>query len=246
MRINPSLLTPLGLGPKAAPLYEAALNLGEASVQDLAQVSGIKRTTIYYILPSLLKAGVLIETRRNKKIYYLPESPETVLKRAQERLIYAEKTLAAKKSLPTSRPRIYFLYDPSGFKQVWEKIFASKSKVYRIITDGSSFLDFVKEKYILNEIIATKRKKGISSKQIIVDSPYARSIVAKDAKENRTSRFLPRQTTLPFTLVIGDTCTAFISPRKNNTLFVIENEEFSQTQQSIFDEMWKGLPDRLL
>ncbi len=240
MIISPALLGTLGLNAKAKPLYEAALVLGEATIQDLANQSGIKRTTIYYILPSLLEAGVLIEIRKNKKSYYRPESPETVTKRAQEKLIYTE-AIPSKAFHKSHKTHIYFLYGPSGFKQIWDKVFASKSREFRIITQGKSFLDFTKEPYILNEIIEKKRKKGISSRQIIVDSPYARSIVEKDAKENRASRFLPRHTELPFTQIISDTFVAFISPRMENMLFIIESEGFAVSSRSLFEEMWKKL-----
>ena len=47
----------LGLTTKAAKIYLAALELGEASVQQLAQKSRIKRTTLYYILDELVEAG---------------------------------------------------------------------------------------------------------------------------------------------------------------------------------------------
>jgi hypothetical protein len=120
-------------------------------------------------------------------------------------------------------------------------IFDSKTKEFRIITDGTSFLDFVKEKYILDEIIEKKKKLGVSSRQIIVDSVYARKIVAKDSKENRQSKLLSSSCALPFTEVVADTFVAFISPRFDNTLFVVENAQFAETRKNIFEEMWKTL-----
>jgi|ERR1035437_894497 sugar-specific transcriptional regulator TrmB len=238
------LIQNMGLSDKAARIYLAALELGESTVQTLAEKSGLKRTTVYYILDELLAAGAIFETKRNKKIYYLAELPRYLLKRAKERLSETEdavEALDAREHSVFKKPRIYFLYGPSGFKQIWDKIFNSKTKEFRIITDGASFLDFVKEKYILDEIIKNKRALGVSSKQIIVDSPYARSIVAKDQKENRASRFLSSKITLPFTEVISEEFVAFISPRWDNTLFVVENERFAETRRHLFDATWDSL-----
>ena len=64
----------------------------------------------------------------------------------------------------------------------------TKTKEYRIITQGENFLDYVKEKYIVDEIIAKKRRLSVLSKQLISDSAYARKIMAKDTKENRVFR----------------------------------------------------------
>jgi HTH-type transcriptional regulator, sugar sensing transcriptional regulator len=234
-----------GLSDKAARIYIAALDKGETTVQSLAQASEIKRTTIYYILNELLDTGALIEVKRRKKVYYIADLLENFLRRARERLTYPDGKIEVDLTTthsPSHKPRIHFLYGPNGFKQIWNKVFSSKSREYCIVTDGSGFLDFVKEKYIINEIISMKRKKGISSKQIIVDSTYARSIVAKDGKENRTSKFLPRHHKLPFTEVISETFVAFISPRTDNTLFVIENEEFVLTRKHLFEALWESLP----
>lgn len=79
-----------------------------------------------------------------------------------------------------SRPRTYFLSGVEGFKKVWDAIFTSKSKEYCIITQGENFLDYVKEKYILNEIIADSLVAFISSRYentilLIENESFARS-----------------------------------------------------------------------
>lgn len=231
----------LGLSDKAAKAYLAALELGEATVQDIARHAGIARTSIYYTLKELRERGALLETKRNKKIYYIAAEPREVLKLARERVWDFEdniEELEERRHAVYKKPRVYFLYGPQGFKQVWDMIFKSPSKQFSIITEGANFLDFVKERYIIDEIITTKKALGVKSRQLIVDSAYAQKIVAKDTKENRESRLLPAGSKLPFTEIITDRFVAFISPRWDNTLFVIENENFALTRSSAFDLLW--------
>jgi len=238
------LVKKLGLSEKAAKVYLASLELGEATIQELARKSKVKRTTIYYTLNELKEAGAVIETKRNKKIYYIPESPRNLLKTVKDKIWDFEESLEsieAVKHAVYKKPRLYFLYGAAGFKQIWNMIFASPEKEFRIITEGESFLDYVKEKYILDEIIKTKKKLGISSKQLIRDSAYARQIIAKDAKENRTSKLLPPIYKLPFTEIISKDFVAFISPRFDNSLFIVENEDFAKTRRSLFEAMWNSL-----
>jgi hypothetical protein len=204
MKKTTKLIEQIGFSPKAAQVYVAALELGESTVQLLAEKSGLKRTTI---------------TEADDSIAELEALQHAVYK----------------------KPRLYFLYGPGGFKQIWEMIFTTKSKHFMIMTDGVSFLDFVKEKYILDENIRKKRELGISSHQIIVDSEYARKIVAKDVRENRQSKLLSRTTNLPFTKVISDSFVAFISPRWDNTLFVVENHQFAETEANVFKALWEKL-----
>lgn len=234
----------LGLSEKAAKVYLAALELGESTVLALSKHSKVKRSSLYYILEELKDKGAIFETKRNKKIYYIAEEPANLLKSVKEHIddfSDSIELLNEKKHAIFKKPRVYFLYGPHGFKHIWDMIFKSKDREFRIITAGENFLDFVKEKYILDEIISTKKKLGIFSRQLISDSPYARKIIAKDTKENRVSKILPSNHKLPFTEVICTEFVAFISPRFDNTLFVVENEQFAATRKSIFEITWEKI-----
>lgn len=234
----------LGLGTQAAKIYLAALELGEASVQALAKKSKIKRTTLYYSMDELVEAGVIIPTKVGKKNYYVPEKPANLLKRVKERISGFEEslpTLEEKTGQVNKKPRVYFLYGSSGFKQVWGMILHTKEKEYRIITQGESLLDYVKEKYIIDEIIAEKKKRNVLSRQLISDSLYARKIIAKDSQENRVSKLLPPMYKLPFTEIITESLVAFISPKFDNMIFVVEDHFFSQTRKSLFEALWSSI-----
>lgn len=238
------ILIDVGFSQKAAPLYLAALELGETTVKDLAKRAGIKRTTIYYLLEALKSWGALIETKRKKKTYYIAEKPATLLRLAKERVRDFEESInffEEKYHSAYRRPRVYFLYGPQGFKQIWNKIFESSEKEYRIITQGEGLLDFVKEKYLLDEIIKRKKALAISSKQLISDSPYARKIISKDSQENRQSKLLPSIYKLPFTEIICKEFAAFISQRYEDMLMIIESESYARTRRSIFDILWNSL-----
>ncbi len=234
----------LGFTSKAAKIYLAALELGEASVQQLAKEAKIKRTTLYYILEELTDAGALVCTKTGKKVYYIPEHPAVLLKNAREKITNFEESLTLleeKAAYINKKPRVYFLYGAAGFKQVWDMVFNTKEKEYRIITEGENFLNYAREKYIVNEIIAKKKKLGVLSKQLITTSAYAKQIIAKDSQENRISKLLPSTYKLPFTEIITESLVAFISPKFNNMMFIIENDSFSRTRKSLFEIVWHSI-----
>ncbi len=234
----------IGLTTKAAKIYLAALELGEASVQQLAQKARMKRTTLYYILDELIEAGALVSVKTGKKTYYVPEQPSTLLKNAKEKILNFEDSLELLEDMAArvnKKPRAYFLYGTAGFRQVWDMILNTKEKEYRIITEGVNFLNYVREKYIVDEIIAKKKKLGVRSRQLITASAYARQIMAKDTQENRVSKLLPAIYKLPFTEIITESMVAFISPRFNNMIFIVENDSFSRTRKSIFETLWDSI-----
>lgn len=232
-----------GLSEKTARLYRAGLELGECTILELARRARIKRTTAYYVLEELLDAGAFQEVKRAKREYLRACPPSMLLKRARERLQMFEESLPALDALVLShykKPGVYFFHGPSGFKAVWDRIFESRDG-YRIITEGENFLDFVSERYILDEIIKAKKIRKLQSMQLIVDSPYARMIVRKDPTENRVSKFLPKGYALPYTEVIGEEFTALISPRPDDMIIVIESAALAKTRRSYFDMLWRAI-----
>lgn len=83
-----SAIEELGLSNKEARVYVAALSAGASSVQRLADQSGIKRVTVYVILESLMGMGLMSQTSKGKKTYFVAEDPANlhrlVDKRQQE------------------------------------------------------------------------------------------------------------------------------------------------------------------
>jgi len=69
-------LQEIGLGDKEATVYAALLQVDNDSVLDLSKKTKINRTTIYPVLDSLAKKGLISEVKVDKKIRYQAEPPE--------------------------------------------------------------------------------------------------------------------------------------------------------------------------
>jgi sugar-specific transcriptional regulator TrmB len=237
-------LKTLGLSDKAAKVYLANLALGETTVLELAKESGVPRTSIYYTLDELREKGMITESERGKKTYYMYVEPETILKEARQKIVSLDEILPELEELKWAenrKPRVEFYFGPTGFKEVWMKILRSEGEPFCIITAADHFSGYVKERYILDEIISEKKKLGKRSKQIILDSKEARNIVIKDEKENRQSKLLPTEYPLTFTEIITKDFVVFISRRQENIIFTIDHKGFTETRQSAFNVMWDGL-----
>jgi sugar-specific transcriptional regulator TrmB len=69
------VLEKLGLSEKEAKVYLAALELGSATVQQIAEKAKVLRPTTYLILEAMLKKGLMTSTEKGKKTLFSAEPP---------------------------------------------------------------------------------------------------------------------------------------------------------------------------
>ena len=94
-------LQEIGLSEKEARVYVALLQVDSANIHDLAIKTGINRTTVYPVLESLEKKGLVSETQDGKKTTYHAASPErleTYIER--QRVMLEEQTARLKDVIP--------------------------------------------------------------------------------------------------------------------------------------------------
>ena len=66
----------IGLEPREIQIYKALLQLGPASIRDVAAESGINRGTTYETLKKLAEKGIVNYFPRGKRRVFQAESPE--------------------------------------------------------------------------------------------------------------------------------------------------------------------------
>lgn len=81
-------LQEIGLSDKEAAVYLALMQVDSASVLQLAKKTKINRTTIYFVIDSLSKKGLVSEVQMGKKVHYAAEAPERL-----ETFIERQKTI---------------------------------------------------------------------------------------------------------------------------------------------------------
>lgn len=94
-------LQELGLSDKEASVYVALLAVDNDSVVDLAKRTNINRTTIYPVLESLAKKGLISEVKVDKKVRFQAEPPErlsTFVER--QKLLFEERSERIKDIIP--------------------------------------------------------------------------------------------------------------------------------------------------
>src|SRR3989344_6596845 len=120
-------LQDIGLSDKEATAYLTLLAVENASVLDLAKKTGIKRPTVYVILKSLSKKGLVSETTIGKKTHYQAEPAERLETFVERRKLALEEAGSLLKDLI---PQIKSMSREAGEKPI-VKYFEGKEGIVR-------------------------------------------------------------------------------------------------------------------
>lgn len=128
-------LEEIGLSEKEAQIYLALLQVDSDSIQDIAKRTGINRTTVYPVLESLAKKGLVGEIQDGKKTLYqaaAPERLETFVER--QKVILVEKSKRLKDIIPElkgiqrkegEKPVVKFFEGRDGVVTAYEEFYNS-------------------------------------------------------------------------------------------------------------------------
>lgn len=239
-------LKKIGLSDKEARVYLAGLELGKASIQDIAKKSGVNRTTVYVMAASLEKRGLMKTMKVGKRIFFVSESPDTfleVLKKSKKEIEETEAEikdiLPELKSLfniAPGRPKIRFFEGEEVYGRVLEDLFESGAKEFLEIIDADLARSFVSEEK--SKIHYKKRiERGIRLKAIYTrkDGPFRNKL------ELNEERFIEKDK-FPVSgdvFIYGDR-VGMSSVGQTNIGVIIESKEISNTMRTLFNLAWNS------
>ena len=232
----------LGLSEMESAVYRAALEMGEATMQDLARKSGVKRTSIYNFIEKLKAEGFISMTRRKKHTLYSAIHPRHVLEIQKQRLgqleqILPELTAIYNKS--ATKPRVTFYEGIEGIKEVY----ADTLREQRPIIAWSDFdylLSTLGEEYC-EQYPSERARRHIPFRAITRDSGASRKIASMNEKYLRKTKFIKSNDLKTEINIYGDK-VAMMSLRSNPPYAIlIENHDIAETLRVAWEELWNKL-----
>lgn len=241
------VLQKLGLRPKEAELYFAAMEIGmPCAASTLAKKSGINRTTSYDILEQLVLKGVMISQRKRSGMYYQAMPPEKIVAYLDEQSKkFARLAEETKKILPelnahyrvSGRPKVYFYEGDEGLIRVYEETLLSHEEILAYASDQANqeAIPWYFPKYY-----ARRAAKKIPIRALFPDTPKDRERHALDSLELRRSRLLPKSK-LNFTpeVNIFDN-KIMIADWKEKLGIIIESDEIANVFKQTFELAWEA------
>lgn len=239
-------LIKIGLSDKEAKVYLAALELGQASVQDIASKAGVNRPTTYVVLESLIKKGLCSTYHKDKKVHYIAESPEVI----HSILELQKKTIEEKqKQIEDLMPQLRAIYNQQESKPV-VRFFEGKDGLRTMIQEQmSADTKLIRMMFSFDDL-----KKIFSQEEIdkayhdrVAKKTKVKSIFAAEEYQMRSSSELDESQSIPESqfpvhcdIAFFDNKIRIASLGKRLGGVIIEDEDIYKTFVSLFELAWLG------
>ncbi len=238
------ILKNIGFKDKKARVYRACLELGQANAQEIAKKAEVERTSVYVILESLEKEGLLNTTVKKKTKYFLPVHPQKLVELLEGKVDLLGKYLPLFISLYKSsdvRPKIRFYENRESIKEILKDTLSCKEKKIRSVSSAKDLLDLLGKDF-MNHHIERRVKARIHTLSLRPQEkePEHWYLDARNKEVLRTIRFLPKNISFDVVCLIYDYKVALISSKRENFGFIVESKEFSEFMKTIYDFIWQA------
>lgn len=241
-------LMDLGFDKKERQVYMSLLPLGQGTATQLGKRTGIQRSTTKYYLDKLVERGVVSVLAQNKTFIYTAEPPKKIIQnlelKKQEVTHQIEKAGRIVSELekiinPSSTlPKVRFFEGTNSYLSFTEESLKCKDKEILYINNVDAYRNVIPDEYVDNSYIKTRVEKNIHLKLLAVRSPHAEEYKARDKKENRETRFFPKNFFFEHTIFIFDDTTTIVSNRDYPSCVMITSKDITETMRTLFNFMW--------
>ncbi len=241
------VLEQMGLSEHEAAIYLSALSLGPSPILSLARSSGVKRTTVYSVLNSLQKKGLMFREVRGWKTLFAAERPEkleAIIESKKNDLARALPDLSALYNLRGEEGTIRFYDGLEAVKSVYESLIQDvrPHEDYLVVSDLEQWLKL--DEAFFQDFIERRAKLPINIRMLVQPSDAARKHKKFEKAYNESIRFLPEGTKLTTNLVIIPKRVVIHQLVPPVFAMTIENPSIVRMHREQFEIMWKSLSDQ--
>jgi HTH-type transcriptional regulator, sugar sensing transcriptional regulator len=234
----------IGIGDKRARFYLAALELGEAPVQKVAERAGISRTTAYDVLTRLTRDGLVSRIEKGGRTHIAAEDPDRLLAVLEDRRRTVEGALPelrSRYSRSAARPRIRFYEGRDGITTVLSDTLECRSKRLKGILSMTSDVFTVLGQFAMEQYVARRVAAGVHLQVVRSREQEAgQDRWLSRAEDLRELRWAPAGAVFVMTMWTYDDKVAFISSRRENFGVIIQSEEFADLMTTLFAVLWQA------
>ena len=231
----------IGLDEKQTKVYLASLELGTATIQELSDKSGIKRTSIYNFIDFLIEKDLIYKTKQNNKIYFTAENPQALKDLIKEQASKIENILPDLLNLfhvSPLKPSIRYYKGIDGIKKIYEDTLATNQPIYAF-TDVESMIPLM-GKWLWDWYPNQRVKKNIKIYSIAKEGLLARKAMQRNSIQNREMKII-QNVNFDTEINIYGSKVAMISFQRPYIGVIIEDISINQTLKSVWQVVWSKL-----
>ncbi len=219
----------------------AALSLGTASIQKIANAAKLKRSSVYAYIDELLEAGLLEKVPIGKRLYYRATEPERIQQKMKERLNAFENVmgdLTALRNHATAKPRVRILEGREGIREIYnEMLDAPFIRAYSYLPDIERL--FPEE---VVKISTTMKERGIRMRELMPNKDEARRTARRfgaTAGSMYEARMIEGEV-FNDNLIYGDVNAILRIHEMDLFVVRIEDASMATSMRTLFDAAWKS------
>ncbi len=245
-----TILKSLGLTATETTIYLAGLDFPSIGVKELEKITGIKRTTIYHALNTLMHKGLVANKGTANRLAFIMTEPKDikrlitsqiqVLQDQQKELDQVLPLLQPKNARQLGQANVLHYEGISGIKLVVEQALYCKSRHWDIIAPNKNFFSEFDKKYA-DYFIQTRQTRQITARSLWENNPGRRSLTPEEIKD-RNPRYLPEimQGHFQSVMIIFDDKVAIISSLDELSAILIQSKEINDFFKAMFEGLWLG------
>lgn len=246
-------LTQLDLSDVEAKLYLMLLKSGAMSVRDLAEASGMKRTTAYFYIDQLVEKGLISRMVQENKKVISASDPETLESLVESKLKKAESVKSAFPNMLKEisetiaqdpgheQAEIRYFKGKAGVKKIYEEALrANELRSYANLSDMENL--FPDNVFSFDKALEGNPKLTVY--ELVEQSDAARKQVEVLSQNKQYSfKFLPTEININASdILIYDGNVAIINVRKGVTGVIFHNVDYYNISKELYNFFWNMLP----
>jgi len=245
-QIEKILTTTTGLSDKEIQIYLTLLQLGEGSVIDIARKAGLKRTTVYNMLPTLVESGLINVTVKNKRKRFFIEDVGVLQKILEDKQNILGRILPDLRTLHNIipfKPKTTFYEGRGGFKEMVYDLFKTCKPGDEVLSFiGSNKFHEVLPENFANEYWKERIRKKISTRVLSPRFEASEDMVKTAIQQLRKIKLIddPDFIFQAGIEIYGDKI-ALMSYKENYMGVIIESIEITRMLRCIFNLLWKKI-----
>lgn len=248
----PEVLINLGLSPEEADIYLSLINSGPQSAGQLAKSTKVKRTYIYSVSASLVKKGLVSQSKKGKTTVFSPMSPDKLASLVENKKVLIEQaentlesimpSLKEKFEAVDTRPVVTYYEGADGIKKVYKDTLKNAKEILALVE--TSEVDPEIYNWVTKEYVRERAKGDIKVKAIASSGPKTAIYTGLNREELRETKVVSSEK-FPFEneINIYGSKIAIINHKKGDKLLgvIIDNKSVAETFKSWFRLTWSKI-----
>ncbi|MEI7810176.1 MAG: helix-turn-helix domain-containing protein [bacterium] len=245
MKNNDKLIENLkefGLQENEAKIYLTSLSLGPTTILKLSKHSEVKRTTVYEIVDTLEKKGLIKKEIHGFKTLYSPEHPERLENSLESKKVLLSKLLPeleGKYHLKGTESSIKYYEGLDAIENIYNDLLKDlKPHDFYYAISNITEWQGLDEDFFMKNHVEKRAKMSVNTKLIFTDSPLARKRKQTEKNFNEEIKIIPENTNIHLDFVITPYKLVMFQLYSPLVALVIENKSMINAQKEIFDLLW--------